>query len=568
MNMKKILLAGIAVGSLAATAANAAQITSARISSIDLSQTATPTDRLIYSNAVDFTVAANRDLYGVPGGSSIGAYWTSATPATSANQIVGSVDTSLTQNFLAGSGIGVATVNTYRFTFDLGGTAAPTFATALTSANFSTVVATPATAECVVGSPTLSLGGGIGSSTAVVDVTVNSTLTGTAGCNGTNAPTGVRLSFPATNPWKVTATTPGTVTASVKIERLNTTTLLYEAYAGGASGTTILAEPRALTEVLVSNVVTGVSTLPTSFAIAAAGSASPSYISLVTTTGYDAIIGSVRAGYFTDNATNYPGISNSTNTNGTQSATKLTFAGINGALKPLISPELTFTNSGSFAAFRPVVTGVTISAPTGALQQTITGTAADSATGLAVTNVTVAVNAGNSIQVSTPQVISLAARVKPTATATYLNPSPTVTNPLEIIGQQGTYVDAPWISGNVATFPSVIRLTNNGTASTGPISLTLSSVVDGVAGTPRTCTGTGGPNVGTLPALSGIAPGAELLVDTLAVTTCFGNFRRGDLRITFQGSSDNVAIKQRILSGGVAAESSLGFVTDGGKTNQ
>jgi len=565
MNMKKILLAGIALGSLAATAANAAQITSARISSIDLSQATTPTERLIYSNAVDFTVAANRDLYGVPGGSSIAAFWTSATPTTSANQLVGSVDTALTQNFLAGSGIGVPTVNTYRFTFDLGGTAAPTFATALTSANFSTVITTPAAAECVVGAPNLSLGGGIGSSTAVVDVTVNSTATGTAGCNGTNAPTGVRLSFAATNPWKVSATTPGTVTASVKIERLTTTTLLYEAYAGGASGTTTLAEPRALTEVLVSNVVTGVSTLPTSFAIATTGS---SYVNLVATTGYDAIIGSVRAGYFTDNATNYPGISNSTNTNGTQSATKVTFAGINGTLKPLISPELTFTNSGSFAAFRPVVAGVTISAPTGALQQTIAGTAADSATGLAVTNVTVAVNAGNSIQVSTPQVITLAARVKPAATATYLNPSPTVTNPLETVGQQGTYVDAPWISGNVAAFPSVIRLTNNGTVSTGPISLTLSSVVDGVAGTPRSCTSAGGTNVGALPALAGVAPGAELLLDVPAVTTCFGNFRRGDLRIAFQGGSDNVSIKQRILSGGVAAESSLGYVTDGGKTNQ
>jgi hypothetical protein len=568
MNMKKILLAGIALGSLAATAANAAVISSARISSIDLSQASTPTERLIYSNAVDFTVAANRDLYGVPGGSSIGAYWTSATALTAANTLVGSVDTALAQNFLAGSGIGNTTVNTYRFTFDLGGTAAPAFATALTSANFSTVVATASAAECVVGTPTLSLGGGIGASTAVVDVSVNSTAAGTAGCNGTNAPTGLRLIFPATNAWKVSATTPGTVTASVKIDRLNPTTLLFEAYAGGASGTTTLAEPRALTEVLVSNVVTGVTTLPTSFAIAAAGSTAPNYIGFVTSTGYDAIIGSVRAGYFADNVTNFPGISNSTNTNGTQSGTKLTFVGVNGALKPLISPELTFTNSGSFAAFRPAVAGITISAPTGALQQSIAGTAADSANGLAVTNVTVAVNAGNSIPVSTPQTITLAARVKPAAAATYLNPSLTVTNPLEIIGQQGTYVDAPWISGNVAAFPSIIRMTNNGTSATGPISLALSSVVDGVAGTPRSCTSTGGTNVGALPALAGIAPGGELLVDTAAVTTCFGNFRRGDLRITFQGSSDSVSIKQRIISGSVASESSLGLVTDGGKTNQ
>jgi hypothetical protein len=112
-------------------------------------------------------------------------------------------------------------------------------------------------------------------------------------------------------------------------------------------------------------------------------------------------------------------------------------------------------------------------------------------------------------------------------------------------------------------------MTNNGTtATTGSISLALSSVRDGVAGTPRTCTALGGTNIGALPALAGIAPGGELLVDTAAVTTCFGNFRRGDLRITFQGSSDSVSIKQRIISGSVASESSLGLVTDGGKTNQ
>ncbi len=581
MNMKKILLAGIALGSLAATAANATTWNGnvVRVSGINLAQGAVlaTNPRVTYSNQLDLSVAANRDLQGSPAFTvaQLGTFWDSTTAAKSPNLFEAIVNPGTFGFLRSDFPVGNTSTNTYQFTFALGGDGTPAFASAVTGANF-TVLGGVAT-ECAVSAPQVVLGGGQGAQSVTVNVTINNA--GPNGCNATNAPNGLRLSWNATSrPWTLGGTipapttfTPGTATMTATILKRNEGTLLFEPYAGGDAITAILASPASLADIAVSALYPA-PIAPTAFATINPTAGFNNFTSLLSTTGYDSTIGNVKVAYLAETAANFPTASNGlpATTTGVQSGTLTTFMGVNGQARVNILADLTFTNSGSFAAYRPAVAGVTMAAaPTGANLNILTGVSTtDSLAGLAATNITVATVALNNIQVTTPQSITLAARLRPVATATYLTSSPALSGTLETIGQQGAFVDAPWISGSVAAFPSIIRMTNNGTTATGAISLTLSSVVDGVAGTPRTCTSTGGTNVGALPALAGIAPGGELLVDTAAVTTCFGNFRRGDLRITFVGGSDNVAIKQRILSGGVAAESSLGYVADGGKTAQ
>lgn len=115
-------------------------------------------------------------------------------------------------------------------------------------------------------------------------------------------------------------------------------------------------------------------------------------------------------------------------------------------------------------------------------------------------------------------------------------------------------IRAGWVGGNLAATPSIIRLSNAATVPTGKITLTLENVVDGTGAGPLVCDGTKLTDLWTL------FPKAEIVLDTAKLTTCFGNFRRGDLAISVGGPASGLTGKMRMVSTstGIVSEQALG----------
>jgi hypothetical protein len=128
------------------------------------------------------------------------------------------------------------------------------------------------------------------------------------------------------------------------------------------------------------------------------------------------------------------------------------------------------------------------------------------------------------------------------------------TQQLQTIGLQGTSYTAPWIGGNQSTAGSSIRLSNSGSA-TGAVTLQLLAPVYNAGTTPgaTTCTSS------TLPSLAGIAVNSELVISNADLTTCFGNFKRGDVVVTIQADTTSLTAKARNVNAatGVVSEISL-----------
>jgi hypothetical protein len=119
------------------------------------------------------------------------------------------------------------------------------------------------------------------------------------------------------------------------------------------------------------------------------------------------------------------------------------------------------------------------------------------------------------------------------------------TGSLEAVELQGTSFIAPWIQSSNPNYNTVIRISNNGSRASGPVQLTLASPLR--APTATTCT------------LTAVPANGELAINSAQLTSCFGDFGRGDVTATILSLGDGLTAKLRIVSpGNVVSEQSLG----------
>jgi hypothetical protein len=145
--------------------------------------------------------------------------------------------------------------------------------------------------------------------------------------------------------------------------------------------------------------------------------------------------------------------------------------------------------------------------------------------------------------------------VTPKTTSALFTVPAAFTTALQSISLEGINYLAPWVGGNQSAANTSIRLSNSGVA-TGAVTLQLAAPVRnaGTVAGATTCTSS------TLAKLASIASGAELVIAQADLTTCFGDFKRGDLTITIQASSTSLTAKARNVNAasGDVAEISLG----------
>jgi hypothetical protein len=152
--------------------------------------------------------------------------------------------------------------------------------------------------------------------------------------------------------------------------------------------------------------------------------------------------------------------------------------------------------------------------------------------------------------------IGFSLTVTPVAgSASYTAPA-AFTQALQSVTLEGTNFLAPWIAGNQAgTSSSMVRVSNNGASAAGAVTLMLKSPTRnaGTTAGATTCTSS------TLASLASIAAGGELVISTADLTTCFGDFKRGDMIVTIQAPDDSLTAKARLTTtAGSISEISLG----------
>jgi len=166
--------------------------------------------------------------------------------------------------------------------------------------------------------------------------------------------------------------------------------------------------------------------------------------------------------------------------------------------------------------------------------------------------ITVAVTAPNTVAQSAK---TFSLTVTPVTTSLLITAPAAYTTALQSISLEGTNYLAPWVGGNQSAANTSIRLSNSGVA-TGSITLQLGAPVynTGTTAGATTCTSS------TLSKLSSIAANSELVISQADLTTCFGDFKRGDVTITIQAASASLTAKARNVNAasGDVAEISLG----------
>lgn len=403
----------------------------------------------------------------------------------------------------------------------------------LTGATFQTAIPasalqiTGATGTCVVAAPTIVSGGGAGQNSLTAVFTVPTTCS--AGANPTS-PTGVNFDVPFTMDAAANA-----VSASV-----NYSVAQSGAAFGGAAGTAVLVQKAAGYSVSLSAAPQADAALPTSFAL---GTGTP-YVSLVpTSTTNDNIIGSAKASTAAAPA----------NAAGT---------GVYANLKAQGLPAITYDLSvaGNFTVLTPGAAASDTAAKAAVAASGLTVNAAGtSATATGVSGnrtIYVTVPAGNTTSTTSPQTATATLTPKFASASTLVTVPAAITNAaLETVGLQGTNFVAPWVQSTNANYNSVLRISNSG-AVTGPVMLALTSATGTTTAT--TC------GVAQLPKLAGVPANGELAINSADLTTCFGAFARGDVRVTVQSQSTNLTAKLRIVNpGNVVTEQSLGAISQG-----
>lgn len=546
MNMKKILLAGIAVGALASTGANAITLTGATVSGAAFT----------LANGI---VTAPYGLVGNLTGVSPSAQLATTT-AANGNFYQIKVDTS--------TGVVPAVTGlTYEVSFKLTGTGNPTFiaptggtgAGGLNVNNLTLIGSSSGTALTIAGSTA-------GTAAAFGSCTINNLAQNSGGvnqatltyrfevsgtCDANNGLRSIRLDAP----FQVSAV--GTVVLASNI----TTPFLGNnpIDAIGGSTQTLVTTVGTYSDVGIGPNPFGGLTyasfntgqqLPTAWAAAGAPGFNP-FTSYTTAAGTDLVIGSIKASYLTPASQGVLSINSNMAGGGLPNLTA--------------SVAVTATTSPVFTAMRPG-----LASQTGSASGTVATTAASvnssntiatipvaafagtSAATTLASNIIVGAVANNNVSVTTPQAYSAVLNVA-TSTVTAVPAFAPVSSNLETTTVQGFRIDAPWFGGSRASTPSLVRLSNSSSVATGNVTLVLNNAVlaSGESLTASTC------QIAT-----GVPATAELLIDTSRVTTCFGNFVRGDLAITVQGAVANLTAKMRVLSSnGSVSEQTLGNVS-------
>lgn len=388
-----------------------------------------------------------------------------------------------------------------------------TFATPILN---SMVTVTGSAGACVVSAPTVVAGGAKGQSSATVVFNVASNCSATTPTD--YAPNGVTFDVPF-----IKDAVAGNVTATVGYAVATTGGAF-----GGAPVTATLARSAAGYSVFARTAqANGDAAVSTSFAL-------PAYTALATGGGYDDIIGSIGATLATAGASSAGGV---------------VHANMAAATLPAITADVAV--NGNLAVLTPSGAGVVVNAA----KTSATATAVP----LPATNITVAKAAGaaNTV-VAAPQAFS--ATITPILPTNALVTTPSaVTGSLETVGQQGTSFVAPWVQSTNANYNTVIRVSNSGAAVNGGVRLTLSSPVGAASATQ--CTSA------ELPKLASIPANGELSINSADLTTCFGAFTRGDVRVTIPALTTNLTAKLRIVNpGNIVAEQSLGAIVHGAAT--
>lgn len=229
-----------------------------------------------------------------------------------------------------------------------------------------------------------------------------------------------------------------------------------------------------------------------------------------------------------------------------------TFADLQSAALP--TPNLDITLTGSFAGITPTLS----TDDTGAGTVAATAVTATGATFTGVAGRRYNVNlAATSATATAPQLAGGAY----TASFTSASSAPlaagviSAAGSLETVGLQGTNFVAPWVQSSNPNFNTVLRLSNSGSA-TGPVILSVTSPLN--AATAATC------GTAQLPKLASIPANGELAINSADLTTCFGAFGRGDLRVSIQSQQSGITAKLRIVNpGNVVTEQSLGAISQG-----
>lgn len=136
----------------------------------------------------------------------------------------------------------------------------------------------------------------------------------------------------------------------------------------------------------------------------------------------------------------------------------------------------------------------------------------------------------------------------------------TAVGSLAPVTRDGTSFVAPWIALGATSANSTIRLANNGSADTGPITMTLTST-NGGAPTTKTVTISAAQVVaGSLSASGGIPAGGTVSISGAALKTAFGTTAaNGDIEVTIEAQPQFISGKVRVTqASGQIFETSLG----------
>lgn len=132
------------------------------------------------------------------------------------------------------------------------------------------------------------------------------------------------------------------------------------------------------------------------------------------------------------------------------------------------------------------------------------------------------------------------------------------------IVRDGTSFKAPWIALGATSANSTIRLANNGTTDTGPITMTLTSTNGGAATTKTVTISAAQVAAGSLNASGGIPAGGTVSISGAALKTAFGTTAaNGDVEVTIEAQPQFISGKVRVTqASGQIFETSLGNLTD------
>jgi len=498
--MKKILMAASAVTALTAGSAGAVNITAATVSNQSLTAPTISTG----AGATAYTLANSAIVVDSSGAPNSNAETGTSTDITAT--IGGTTQSGVFDPNAGGT--------TYSATYTL------TNATFLQAVTNSSISLLNAGTSCSPGAVNVVSGGAIGTSTVTAVFNIPNTCSSSAASS--LAPNAVKF----VAPFKIQSAGPVTGTVGFKIVSTDTAFDVR----GVTGGSITLVRTAAPYDILV-EADTGATTL------ALALGSQPVYSKYTSTS--DTTIGKVTA-----KLKDAP----------TTAAGAAVYADMNLTARPSITYDLTVNaTSGNFAVIKPYLAENTSTAAAMTLATTSAASATKTGAAGGTGTITATIASSNTTSLNAAQTYT--ATVTPIlATNSKVTTPAAVTDALQTIGLEGVSFLAPWIGGSLSSSSSYIRVSNNGSTATGPVTVSLLSPIG--ATTPAIAGAI--CNSSTLDKLKSIAGSNELVLKPEDFTTCFGAFTRGDVVVTIQSTATNLTAKARNVTPTSVSELSLG----------